>query len=110
VGSAWRRHALDGRPASRVSVNATAFLAGHPANFLHLARVGPLYDKAVSRPRPCRNAFGTLAGKTVGDRARGTALLLSLHQTYQCALSTGDRLESQGCLITTSAPWPRNTG
>jgi hypothetical protein len=41
----------------RAKLNTTAFLAGNPANFLHLARVGPLYDKTVyhspSRWQPC---------------------------------------------------------
>ena len=34
----------------RPSIYTTAFLAGNPVNFPHLARVGPLYDKPVSRP------------------------------------------------------------
>ena len=36
-------------------VDSTAFWAGNPVNFPHSARVGPLYDKAVSRPLPCRH-------------------------------------------------------
>src|ERR1019366_6068359 len=37
------------RPATGL-LNAAAFLAGNPVNFPHLASVGPLYDKPVSRP------------------------------------------------------------
>src|ERR1019366_5521048 len=38
------------RPATGL-LNAAAFLAGNPVNFPHLASVGPLYDKPVSRPK-----------------------------------------------------------
>ena len=43
-------------------VNATASLAGNPVNFPHLARVGPLYDKKVSRPE---SPFSTQVRPTV---------------------------------------------
>ena len=62
--------------------------------------------------------FGTIVGETVGDRARGTALLSRLHQTHQRALSAGDKLESrtllENCFSTQAprhqAPRLRNTG
>src|ERR1019366_6523777 len=34
-------------------INPSAFLAGNPVNFPHLAGVGPLYEKPVFRPRFC---------------------------------------------------------
>src|ERR1035441_10034941 len=35
----------------RPSIYATALLVGNPVNLPHLARAGPLYDKAVYLPR-----------------------------------------------------------
>jgi hypothetical protein len=60
-----------------------------------------------------QDGFGTLVGKTVGDRARETALLSCLHPTYQRALSAGDKLESRTPLencFSTQAPRLRSTG
>src|ERR1019366_1150619 len=54
------------RPATGL-LNAAAFLAGNPVNFPHLASVGPLYDKRVSRPRmPPDSEVGPR--QTLGDR------------------------------------------
>src|ERR1035437_8165731 len=50
------------------SLNTTAFLAGNPVNFPHLAGVGPLYEKKVSRPQSCRHA-----ARTRGDTLRGAS-------------------------------------
>jgi hypothetical protein len=46
VSHCWINSPLSG------SENTSAFLAGNPVNFPHLARVGPLYDNAVFRPEP----------------------------------------------------------
>src|ERR1019366_5254252 len=66
-----------GKPVSErtthpvATVNAKAFLAANPANFPHLVRLGPLYDKPVSSKPLARRTLRVRVWAGVRRRGKG---------------------------------------